>query len=68
VQLVQAATNQSAYQTAYHTAYGAADAGGFANLRGLDATALGFFAATRVCTARGRLGRWRRRGFMFISV
>jgi hypothetical protein len=70
VQVVQAATDQSANQTTNGTPHGAADTGGFAQLvlRGLVGAAIGLRAATRLRAARRWWRRRRRRGFMFISV
>jgi len=68
--VVQAATDQRAYQTANRTAHGAADTGGFAQLtlRGLVATAIGF-SPSRSSAARAGWRRWRwRRAFGFVSV
>jgi hypothetical protein len=74
VQVVQAATDQSADDTAHGTSDGASDgasdAGGFADLalRRFVAAAVGLCAAARVCTARRWRRWWRLWVFAFISV
>jgi hypothetical protein len=54
VQVLQAATDQSANQTTNGTSHGAADAGGFAQLvlRGLVGAAIGLRAADAGCSAQ----------------
>jgi hypothetical protein len=72
VQVLQAeaAADQRTDQTADCAAHGAADACGPAQLGlgRLIAPAIGLFAATLVGAAWWGRWRWRRRGFMFISV
>jgi hypothetical protein len=70
VQVLQAATDQCANYAANCATYSTADAGCAAQLvlRWLIAAAIGLCAATGLGTARRWRGRWRRRGFMFISV
>jgi hypothetical protein len=70
-QVLQAATDQRTNHAADGATYGAADTGGTAqlDLRRLIAAAVGVCTAAWLRAAR-RWGRrrWRRRGFMFISV
>lgn len=68
VQVVQAATEQRANQTADGAADGTANTGraAYCALRRLVAAAIGLIAATFVRAVRR--GRWRRRGFVFISI
>jgi hypothetical protein len=66
----EAAGDQRAQEAANHTSHGAADTGCAAQqvLWRLIAAALGLFAAAFAGAAGRRRWRWRRWGFVFISI
>jgi hypothetical protein len=70
VQVLQAATDQSADQTTDGTPHGSADARRFTQLvlRRLISATISFCAASRLCAARRWRWRWRRWVFAFISI